>query len=191
VKGQAMIKNEKYLEYQNTIADFLSDRHNIQHKMDDNRTERQEQEDQLRIAIVKKQDTTKIKQKIKELDDQFVYLKMEHEAFLNIDVDSVIGDIREKAKQEQLDQLIGYREQFIELEPQFEELRNRWMGLVEKASEIRHASINTQQRLIEICGTKEYFPAAGEQIIVQKGREKGMIFLDNDLISKTFERKGK
>lgn len=184
-------KNEKFLQYQITIADFLSDRHNIGHQMDDNRTERQEQENQLRIAIVKKQDTTKIKQRIKELDDQYVYLKIEHEAFLNIDVDSVIGDIREEAKQEQMDQLIGYREQFIELEPQFEELRNRWMGLVERAAAIRHDSVNCQQRLLEICGTKDYFPAAGERINTYKGKESGCIYLDNNKISEVFERKAR
>lgn len=183
-------KNEKYFEFQSQKSDLLYERHEVQRRMEVNRQHRHELEDDLRTAVATRKPTEKIKQAIIDLDQDYSFLKLEQEAFLSIDEDSILTESKKAAIEEQKDQLIGYRENFQALEQEFKSLKDEWMSLVEKAATIRHESIACQQRLMEVAGPRHYFPAAGEQINIIKGHEKGMIFLDNEEISKIFEKKG-
>lgn len=184
-------KNEKYFEFQSQKSDLLFERQGVQRRMEANRQHRHELEDDLRVAIAHRKDTTKIKTAIIDLDQDYNFLILEQEAYTKINEDEILAESKRQAIEEQKDQLIGYREDFQALVPEFEKLREQWLSLVEQAATIRHESINCQQRLMEVAGPKTYFPAAGEQVNSIKDKERGMIYLDTDKITELYERKGK
>lgn len=183
-------KNAKYLEYQSQRSDLLFERQGVQRRIESNRQHRHELEDDLRTAIAHRKPTDKIKKSIIDLDQDYNFLQLEAEAYLNIDEDSILNESKKAAIDEQKYQLIGYREDFQSLEHEFTALRDKWMSLVEQAATIRHESIACQQRLYEVAGTRTYFSAAGESVNTIKGHERGVIFLDNEKIAKMFEKKG-
>lgn len=181
-----MTKDPKYRQYQTLVERHIQRVQLIKNKISENHVEIAEVRKQLTHALANDDDSSELKQKLRDLMTDLEFLKMEQKAVEGLELNIEIEEAQKAAYQESFENLVEGRKLFQGEKTVFEELTKQWLKAVKRLYEIRQEYELYKNRCdaLQPENLKRHHPSVGAEIVPRLHQE--FFFLDPELIERVF-----